>query len=585
MTRLGLRLAGLTCGLLCTLAAEAEEGTVADVNKAGAVADDGKDDTAAVQAAIDALAGKDGARLVFGKGRYDFFAGRNPRSKHAAMLFRKCKGLTVEGKDTTLLFHGLTAVMQFGQCDRVTVRNLTIDWERPPFSVGTVTAARGRSFDVKVFKEYPVTGGEPVQAFMEYDPKTRLPQRRGLDVYHQVKSTELIGAQELRLNLTRGVAVRPGMLLVLRHQVYRYNALSFRECSDVTVENVTVYTTPGMAVTGHRSKDFLLKNVQVRIRPGTNRLMSSTADAAHFNSCSGEIRILDCLFEGMGDDAVNVHGMWHTVRAVVDKHTVVTGCRNGWLIPPQPGHNMEFTDPKTILPYAEGRVKSVALDRKSKVHRIEFADALPGRLKKGHVLGNVSWAPKLHISGCTVRANRARGFLVQTRHAVIEKNAFEHVTGAGIHVTTDVGHWQESIGTRDVVIRGNTFEECNYGAAMAQAPINVFAHLPGWKDVPNPGVHRSLVIEGNTIRGTDNAAIFVSATDGATIRDNVIENCSRDRIRTSGKSAIYLMNTRNATVTGNRVADKRRGKDLREPLGIGPGCDRKTITVRDNVGF
>ena len=63
---------------------------------------------------------------------------------------------------------------------------MTIDWERPPFSIGTVTAKGDKSFDVRVLDEFPVKGGEPVQAFMDYDPKTRLPRRHGLDVYHGV---------------------------------------------------------------------------------------------------------------------------------------------------------------------------------------------------------------------------------------------------------------------------------------------------------------------------------------------------------------------------------------------------------------
>lgn len=40
------------------------------------------------------------------------------------------------------------------------------------------------------------------------------------------------------------------------------------------------------------------------------RIFSLIADAFHFNTCRGIIRIDSCIHTGQGDDFINVHGMY-----------------------------------------------------------------------------------------------------------------------------------------------------------------------------------------------------------------------------------------------------------------------------------
>ncbi|KPK82661.1 MAG: hypothetical protein AMJ81_09600 [Phycisphaerae bacterium SM23_33] len=407
---------GVLCALMCAACAWA--GEVIPVTQTGAKPGDGADDTAGVRAAIRLCRSKPGSVLRFPKGRYDFHPPEGPPARPVAMHFAGCKDLTVEGEGSELVFHGTMGAMAFNECRGVVVRNVVIDSQRPPFSIGEVIAAAGKSFDVEVWKEFPVRGGEAVEAFMEYDPETKFPMPGGLDVYHAVDSTELLRPQVLRVQLKRAVRAKVGAVMVLRHVVYGPGALAFRSSADVRVENVTIYATPGMGVTGSQSTDLHLKAVRVMNRPGTRRIMSATADATHFNACCGSIRIEDCLFEGMGDDAVNVHGMYLRVTQRLDDKTILAVVRNNWLFPPQPGHNLELIDPASLLPYDTGCVEAVSVDRRAGTHRITFARPLPQRLQAGHYLGNTAWAPKLRITGCQVRANRARGFLIQTRDAL-----------------------------------------------------------------------------------------------------------------------------------------------------------------------
>ncbi|MCG3177959.1 MAG: Alpha-1,3-galactosidase B [Phycisphaerae bacterium] len=536
----------------------------------GAIPDDGKDDAAAIARAADKLKADGGGQLVLEKGRYDF----SPPASKMGIVFNGAAGVTVDGNGATLMFSGLMNGLGFGKCRDVEVRNLTIDWARPPFSVGKVVATGEGTFDVQVEEAFPVSGGEPVGAWMEYDAKTRHPLRQGAEGYDDVASTELLGPQKLRVKLKGGrVRARVGSLVVLRHQVYGYNAINFHECTGVAVRDVTILTAPGMGVIGHQSADIAIERLSVV--PRGERIMSTTADATHFNACRGKITMTDCRFAGMGDDATNVHGMWHRIVGVEPDGTVLTKCRNDWLMPPSPGDLMELTDPATILPAATVKVEAVTVDPAAKVHRLKLAGGPPKALKEGWFLGDTDWAPKLVIRGCRVESNRARGFLIQTRDALVEGNTFRGCTGAGIHVCTDVGHWTESIGTRDVTIRNNTFEECCGATASMNATIEVFAHLPSWKYAPLPGVHRGVRIEGNVIRDSDNGGIFIACADGAVVAGNTIQRCSRRPRNNSARAAIHLLNSRNVKIEGNTFDG---------PITIGPGCDPATLQIQDGSG-
>ncbi|MGB9619613.1 MAG: hypothetical protein ACPL7K_04295, partial [Armatimonadota bacterium] len=180
------------------------------------------------------------------KGRYDFFAGSNPQNPGVLFPVSDLKGLTIDGKGSELIVHGLTSVLSFNNCTRLTIRNLTIDWDRPPYSLGKVIAVEGKHFDVEIEPEYPVKGGEPVGAFMEFDPATRLPLRHGLEEYYSVEKTELLREQVLRIHLIHDARIKPGVLVLLRHQVYGHTAIYCGRCSDVVVRDVVVNTVPGM---------------------------------------------------------------------------------------------------------------------------------------------------------------------------------------------------------------------------------------------------------------------------------------------------------------------------------------------------
>lgn len=58
------------------------------------------------------------------------------------------------------------------------------------------------------------------------------------------------------------------------------------------------------------------------VRKGTGRVHTAGADATHFSNTRGGIVVEKALFEGMMDDAINVHSTCLGVMEVVDSHTL-----------------------------------------------------------------------------------------------------------------------------------------------------------------------------------------------------------------------------------------------------------------------
>lgn len=537
----------------------------------GARPDDGQDDTVAVAAAI-AKAKEVGARaILFERGVYDFRAGANPASPQAALHLSGMKNITLDGRGAEFRIQGLTHVISAENVEGITVKNLTTDWDRPPFSVGLVMSAEEKSFDVQVEPEYPVAGGEPVGAFMEYDPQTRNPLHAGSESYYNVARTELVAPQRLRVHLIHPMRVKTGVLVVLRHQVYGWCSFLFQRCSNVRVENVTVHTTPGMGLVASNCRDVSVIRMRVVPRPGTRHPLTTTADATHFSGCKGTVTFRDCVFERMGDDGANVKsGLYLQVRQKVDAHTVLAQHNLKMVDMPDPGDILEISHAEDLLPFATVTVRRVTLEGPENMHRVEFNEPLPDGLRVGDVLGNATRVPRLRMKGCTVRLNRARGVLCQTRDAIIENCTFDRCTGSGILVLTEVVYFFESIGTRNVIVRNNRFLNCNYGVARSIAPVMAVAWLANSALPPKPGIHRDVRFVGNYIEGADAPGIFAAGVDGLIIEKNVFRNvCSAPDTPENGH-AIRVMNSARIRIEGNDVKRELQGPGFRGEKLIEP---------------
>lgn len=323
MNRLFFTIVSITLSFICS----AEQ---IDAARFGAKPDDGKNDITALRKAAEYCRNNPGTTLYIRPGVYllsDKDAiklenevcggkfGLNVEGTIFKPYYPYVKGLDFTGAtDVTVIADGATFICE-GWMEPVsiigthnfTIKGLTIDYLRKPFSHGTVTEIGDGWFDVKFSSDQKITPELPLMRMTIWDSKTNRVDPAGPFYFpqHEVLEDNVVrfsGNLPSHLkgetaNINNSFHFRPAILVL--------------ESENTTIDHMTIHSQPGMGIVGFDSKDILIKNLSVK--PAQGFCQSTNTDATHFAACSGLIRFEGCYFEGQGDDATNVHGYYQTI--------------------------------------------------------------------------------------------------------------------------------------------------------------------------------------------------------------------------------------------------------------------------------
>lgn len=508
------------------------------------------DCTPAVREALMRCRAQGDRTLVFPPGRYDFwpdyasedyfFISNNDEGlKRVIFDLRGLDDMIVDGQGSEFIFHGYLTPFVIGRARQVTLRHFTMDWARPFHSEGLVLDASPRGMDLLIPDTFPyriederlIFTGEGTDTYevgnlLEFDTTRRETAFRVYDHYgigkrHRAKE---IGPHQIHFAADLPRPPQPGNTVVLKDARRLCPGIFMTDSADATLTNLTIYHAGGMAIIAQRCRNVTLQRVAVMPRPGGGRMISSTADATHFVNCAGHIHILDSRFENQMDDAVNVHGIYARVTDRTDPRRVEIRLMHeqqwGFAFA-QPGDSIEFVHDDTLLTHHIATVETVERINREYT-RLGMTSAVPPEIGRAHGVANRSWTPDCTIRGCTVRGNRARGFLISTPGRVLIEGNTLHVPGAAVLIAGDVNHWYESGAVRDVTIRDNLFDDCLFGV-WGRAVIDI---KPEIKPAHRGGkaYHRNIRIEGNRFRSFGVPLVRAECVDGLVIRDNPIES-------------------------------------------------------------
>lgn len=554
--------AALACPVL-PVQAEDVPSTTIDASTFGAKPDDGRDNFDAIRAALAACEGKPHPHLVLAPGVYHFAT--DLVSTHRVFEAKGIDDLTIDGQGATLVFRGHANPFYFEKCKRLALRNVKVDWDRVPFSQGKVVAATANSIDVQVDPDYPITGSERIQAFMDYDPETHLPLAN-LDVFEGgMESVKTLGPQLLRITLRhrserekeahqgKYLQASVGKLVVLRHEVYGNYGIDLTQCEDVTLDNVSIYACPGMGIHASLTRNITCNHVEVRIKPGSGRLMSTTADCQYYTFCSGTITIRDGFYEGMGDDGFNATAKYRAVLKVAGPSTIqiAVPVLKGWQGPlPAPGEKLVFQDAVSMALKGTAVVRAAKWSDADKAFVVDLETPLSGIAPKDLVY-NETYLPKVLITKSTFQGMRSRAVLLSTHDVKVEDCKFRGMGYPAILLKGGLRHGAEGPVPASVEIRNCLFEGCG-GAA-------VYGYADSMKRLA--GALNNIVIEGNTVRDIPSlsaqrfakehpawvhwsSGICLISAKECRIANNVFENRG---------PAIYLRNGEDITIEGNKA--------------------------------
>jgi len=244
--------------------------------------------------------------------------------------------ITIEGNGSELIFfkpNEYGSLINIGSCQRVLMEDFIIDWDYDKIPLASLT----KIINVDINKEYydiqflsPHAAGKVIAGGMNpVDPNTlivgvenvpeegtwRVEQQQWLspdilrwyDFYHNVGNPDMTQFYQAR------------------HYTYDMHGIFFWNLAHFVFDNVTLYSIPGIGIVGGQDSHHLgFLNCTLTIRPGSERLISATADGLHIYNSSGFIKIENCEFAYNGDDCINIHpnnSMY--IRKTADPYTII----------------------------------------------------------------------------------------------------------------------------------------------------------------------------------------------------------------------------------------------------------------------
>ena len=511
-----------------------------------------EDQSAAMRAAIQALREAPGSTLKLAKGDYHFHSkGAMKRHFHisnhdqpawqpVSIPLVDLRDVTIDGQGSVFLFHGEVQPVLIMDSERVTLRGIGIDYAIPHHSQGTLTRVDTGSYEITVDqKHYPheirngwfTFKGEGWEADdsgsgIIFDGTSGAIIAGTADYNYRGPLTVLAdGRYRVEKNLADS-GIKAGDHVVFRQGWQRpHPAVTLYRANDTALVDCQIHSSHGMGLLAQRSENIRISGGGVFPREGSGRVFSTSADATHFSNCKGLVLVENATFEGMMDDAINVHATCLRIEEKTGSQTLRCRYVHGQSVGFEtflPGETLRFIQADTLTP--RDLCKVTAVRRLSETEILLTLDApVPDDLGKGDAVENADWFPRVIFRGNTVRHNRARGSLFTTPERVlIEKNTFESIAGSAILLAGDANGWYESGGCHDVLIRNNVFRDnLTSRFQFTEAVISIYPEVPNLK-AQKEFYHRNVRIEHNKFETFDVPLVFAISTQGLSFTSNQV---------------------------------------------------------------
>lgn len=474
-------------------------------------------------------------------------------------------GFTLEGAGATLVFTNLRdGGIAVADCERLTLRGFTVDFDPLPFTQGTVESVDvvAGTLTYEVHAGYPDLTPDYVSHRAHiFTPDTRLWKRSAPDIYASSgraltpRRGELLFSRERRWQLE---TIAPGDLIV--QDIRRERGIRMDRCASVTVDGVTVWSAPGIAMVcrfmdGENHFSFTVGRGPTPPGASEPRLLSTSADAFNYAYARTGLVLENCDFSFMGDDSVNLHGIAFAVAEA--EGNIVRLIRpygyEGFDKVVHPGDEVRHISPGNFDIGGSSTVVSITYEKSPDPR---FAALLPTlfphikttrfstyRLELTKPLsfspGDFMEVPAIAAAGYTIRNNRftnhrGRALRLMSSDGLVENNHIENIKQAALTIGPEYVGFREAGWVENVTVRRNTIRDSAFdpillrNAAYTPGAISVF-HRGETPDTPRPvnARHRNIRIEENVIENVGGPAIHVNQSADVVIKDNRIDRANQ----------------------------------------------------------
>ena len=521
----------------------------------------------------------------------------------------------IDGAGGSFVWSSLVTGINFTNCKDVTFSNLDLDYDPLPYTQGTiksvtpvgsnqnivVTIDEGYNYSADFLNSRAASTEKVINSNI-IDPVTNGPLE-GSSHSYMFKNAANVGGRDVSLVQEYGNEHAGHRKMQPDDRISLYfrgpAAISTSNCLGLGFINFNIYASPGSGIhEGSGGGGTLFKNFKIVPGPKPagatkDRAVSVGSDAMHFANPQIGPTLENCRVTHCGDDCINVQGFFFHVL-LVRGNTVTVSPK--WDTPIEAGETVEGYDDPDYKALGTSKVtgfvrnpnatqyRTMILDAYKRYDTAMYSDTLvyeitldkpiPGLKAGDHLTSLDRVGSGAVIKNSFFGYNRARGVVLKGRNIVIENNTFEGSTHPAIVTHADL-LWCESGFVQNVTIKNNKISGNSISSnLLSDSNVDQIGDIlvniaPGYTDVRgvlttgflNSMEHKNILIEGNTISNTRVYGIFVSNSNGVTIKNNTITNPFKSGFGQVGKlfeiptptGGIFVGMSNNVTVTGNTV--------------------------------
>jgi hypothetical protein len=500
---------------------------------------------------------------MFAPERYAEITNNDNGLKRTSFPIIGFEGLEIDGGGSEFIFHDNDFVpFLIEESENIALKNFSVDWNSPFTLEGKVVARNPaeHSFDIQIKTPYKVEF-ERLYLCLErpntpyekkFGDRFSIAEKDYIEVgqnivwnpesmrpyYNTVRyAMPEIGLKAIELekglvrltakNLGNNREVPPlGSIFVSKGE-YLFNrtspAIRIFKAKEVLLNNIDIHHAGAMGLIAERSETITLDNFNVKLKEGSGRMITTTADATHFCNVKGMVTIKNCLFENMLDDATNIHGTYVRVNKIISDNQVAVETyhphQKGYLFG-EAGDSVAIIKKENLQTVSEGLIITEVDRINDKISILTFNQSVAGIVGLHDGIENTSWVSTAIIENNVVRNNRARSFLISTPKKVIVRNNKLSSQMASLRITGDLNRWNESGPCLDLLIENNTFEDCVYGGnRQSIIQIDPQYNFPGYEGTY---YSKNIVIRNNTFHSFDASIMKAISVDGLEFSNNTI---------------------------------------------------------------
>lgn len=536
---------------------------------------------------------KEGEKVIlrFPEGRYEFHEKgaavreyyisnhdqTNP--KKVGIALEDMKNLTLDGQGSEFVFHGRMLPVSLLRSENCLLKNFSIDFENPHIAQVKIVEndpQDGIVFEPAPWVDYRIAKDSIFEAYGEgwtmrhswgiaFDGDTKHLVYNTSDIGCPTKGASEVAPRRIHAPGWKDARLVPGTVVAMRGWGRPTPGIFLSHDVNTTIENVKVHYAEGMGLLAQLCENITLEEFGVCLKGDADpRYFTTQADATHFSGCKGKIVSCNGLYEGMMDDAINVHGTYLKVVKRVDDRTLVGrymhdqswgfewGC---------PGDEVQFIRSNTMeLVGKQNKITSIRPYDKEQTEGareflITFREPVDQVINEqsGFGIENLTWTPEVLFSGNVIRNNRARGSLFSTpRKTIVENNLFDHTSGAAILLCGDCNGWFETGACRHVIIRKNRFVNALTNLfQFTNAVISIYPEIPdlkGQQQYFHGGPEGGIVIEDNEFETFDAPILYAKSVDGLVFRNNTIKLNTEYKPFHPNRNRFWLERVTNVTI-------------------------------------